>query len=71
MFDLKGEKSSGTKVVCSGTFGEDDDVVVQTDDDEYAAISVSSIAEDLRSGKGKALSVENKKVNYAVIRHNS
>ena len=71
VFDLKGEKSSGTKVVCSGTFGEDDDVVVQTDDDEYAAISVSSIAEDLRSGKGKALSVENKKVNYAVIRHNS
>ena len=71
VFDLKGEKSSGTKVVCSGTFGEDDDVVVQTDDDEYAAISVGSIAEDLRSGKGKALSVENKKVNYAVIRHNS
>ena len=71
VFDLKGEKSSGTKVVCSGTFGEDDDVVVQTDDDEYAAISVSSIAEDLRSGKGKALSVENKKVNYAIIRHNS
>ena len=71
VFDLKGEKSSGTKVVCSGTFGEDDDVDVQTDDDEYAAISVSSIAEDLRSGKGKALSVENKKVNYAIIRHNS
>jgi DNA gyrase subunit A len=71
VFDLKGDSSSGTEVICSGTFDEDDDVVIQTDDDEYAAISVSSISEDTRGGKGKSLSVEDKKnIKYAVIRHN-
>ena len=71
VFDLKGSASSGTKVVCSGVFGEEDDVIIQTDEDEYAAISVSSISEDTRAGRGKSLSVENKKqVQYAVIRHN-
>ena len=71
VFDLKGAAASGTKLVCSGAFGEDDDVVIQTDEDEFASISISSIAEDTRAGKGKSLSVENKKkVQYAVIRHN-
>ena len=72
VFDLKGKASSGDAVVCSGVFGEDDDVVVCTEDDEYAAISVSSISEDLRTGKGKSLSVElDKKIKFAMIRHNS
>ena len=71
IFDLKGDATSGTSVICSGTFAEDDDVVVQTDEDEYSAISVSSIQEDTRAGRGKSLSVENKQIKYAVIRHNS
>ena len=71
VFDLKGAASSGKTIICSGVFGEEDDVVVQTDEDEYAAISVSSIAEDTRSGRGKSLSVEKKNVKYAIIRHNN
>ena len=72
VFDLKGDNSSGTSVVCAGVFGSDDEVVIQTDSDEYSSISVSSIAEDTRSSKGKSLSVENdKSVNYAVIRKNN
>ena len=71
VFDLKGDSSSGTSVVCSGTFLSEDDVVIKTDDDEYSAISVSSISEDTRSGKGKSLSIDNKKIEFAVIRHNN
>ena len=71
VFDLKGSSSSGTEVVCSGIFAEDDDVVILSEDDEYSAIAVSTISEDLRSGKGKALSIENKKIKLALIRHNS
>lgn len=72
VFDLKGDNSSGTKIVCSGVFGEDDDVIIQTEYEEYAAISVKSIAEDTRSSKGKSLSVEdNKSIIYAVIRKNN
>ena len=72
VFDLKGENSSGTEVVCSGVFDEGDEVVIQTEFEEYSAISVNSIAEDTRSSKGKSLSVEdNKIISYAVIRKNN
>lgn len=71
VFDLKGEKSSGTKIVCSGVFGEEDDVVIQTEFEEYSAISIKSINEDTRSSKGKSLSVEDKNIIYAVIRKNN
>ena len=72
VFDLKGSKSSGDEVVCAGVFGEDDDVVICTEDETYAAISVSSINEDLRTGKGSSLSVEDgKQISLAVIRHNN
>ena len=71
IFDLKGGSSSGTCILCSGTYLEDDDVIVQTDDDEYAAISISSIDEDTRIGRGKSLSVENKHIKLSLIRHNS
>ena len=71
VFDLKGNATSGTSIICSGIFGEDDDIIIQTDEDEYSAISVSSIQEDTRSGRGKSLSVENKQIKYALIRHNN
>ena len=71
VFDLKGASSTGTEIICSGVFGDDDDVVLQTDDEEYSAISISTISEDTRVGKGKSLSIEkSKKIKYAVIRHN-
>ena len=72
VFDLKGDASSGTSIICSGVFGEDDEVVIQTEFEEYSAISIKNIAEDIRSGKGKSLSVEdNKSIIYAVIRKNN
>ena len=71
VFDLKGASSTGTEIICSGVFDDDDDVVLQTDDEEYSAISISTISEDTRVGKGKSLSIEkSKKIKYAVIRHN-
>ena len=71
-FDLKGDASSGTSVICAGVFGEEDDVIIQTENDEYSSIAISSISEDTRSGKGKSLSVEQKvNITYAVIRHNN
>ena len=67
-----GASSSGSKIICSGVFGDEDDIVIQTEDDEYSAISVSSISEDTRLGKGKPLSIEdNKIIKYAVIRCNN
>ena len=71
VFDLKGKASSGENVICSGVFAEGDEVVIVTSEEEYSAISVSAISEDLRNGKGKSLSVETKSVNLAIIRHNS
>ena len=72
VFDLKGDNSSGTSVVCSGVFGDDDEIIIQTEFEEYSAISIKTIAEDTRSGKGKSLSVEdNKSIIYAVIRKNN
>ncbi len=71
VFDLKGKVSSGDNVICSGVFNEGDEVVVVTNDEEYSAIAISSISEDLRTGRGKSLSVEIKTINTAVIRHNS
>ncbi len=71
VFDLKGDSASGSRIVCAGIFGEEDDVLIQTAEDEYACISINSIKEDTRIGKGKALSVDNKKVISALIRCNN
>jgi DNA gyrase/topoisomerase IV subunit A len=71
VFDLKGKASSGENVICSGVFADGDEVVIVTSEEEYSAISISTISEDLRNGKGKSLSVETKNVSLAVIRHNS
>ncbi len=71
VFDLKGDSSTGSKIICAGVFGEEDDVIVEIGEGEYACIAVSSIKEDTRAGKGKALSVENRKIISALIRHNN
>ncbi len=72
VFELKGKTSSGENVICSGVFGDEDDVIITANDDEYSAISVGSIPEDLRTGKGKSLSVDlDGLIKFALIRHNS
>ena len=71
VYDLKGKASSGDNVVCAGVFEEGDDVVVVTAEEEYSAISISTIAEDLRTGRGKSLSIESKDVKQALIRINN
>jgi DNA gyrase/topoisomerase IV subunit A len=69
--DLKGDKSTGNRIVCAGAFAEGDDVVIVSDDENYAAISTSNIPEDTRLGKGKCLSVDNKNISMAIIRKNN
>ena len=72
VFDLKGASSSGTKIICAGTFKEDDDIVVVNETEEYSAVSISSIPEDTRASKGRALSVEQSTtLTYAAVKHNS
>ncbi len=72
VFDLKGNKSSGTEVCVAGVFDSEDDVVIQTGDEEYSAISINNIAEDTKSGRGKSYSVDSSKfVVRAFIKHNS
>lgn len=70
VFDLKGDSLSGSKIICAGSFGDEDDIILQSEDEEYAAISISSIPEDTRISKGKPLSIENKSIVMALIRHN-
>lgn len=71
IFDLKGDKLSGSKIVCSGAFNEEDDLLVILEDDLMAAISNKNITEDTRLGKGKCLSVDKKKIVSALIRKNN
>ena len=70
-FDLKGLGSSGTEVLCSGVFEEEDEILVETSENDYVAISISTIKEDTKTGKGKSLSVETKQILSAKIKHNS
>ena len=70
VFDLKGDKSSGNSIVCGGVFNSNDDIVIESQEKDYASISINSISEDTRSSRGKSLSVEkNKQIKMAVINH--
>lgn len=71
VYDLKGDSSNGSYLVAAGTFNDEDDLVLQTESEDFAAISVNSVKEDTRIGKGKPLSVENKKLIFGLIRKNS
>lgn len=71
VYDLKGNSSSGTSVLCAGVFEEEDDVLVEVSEGEYASISISTIKEDTKAGKGKSLSVESKTILSAKLKHNS
>lgn len=68
IFDLKGNESSGTKVLAAGLASENTDVVVQTLNEEYASVSAASIDEDTRASKGKSLSIGNQIILKAYVR---
>ncbi len=68
IFDLKGEASSGTKVIASKLYSADGEVVVQNVGGEFSVISASSIVEDTRSSRGKSLSIGDAKLERAFIR---
>lgn len=71
VYDLKGDSSNGSKIIAAGSFYGDDDVVLETEDEEFCAISMDTIKEDTRIGKGKPLSLENKKLIYGLVRKNN
>lgn len=68
VFDLKGEASSGTELLTAGLVNDGTDVVVQTLDEEYSAVSSSNIEEDTRASKGKSLSIGNAIILSAFVR---
>lgn len=68
VFDLKGKDSSGTELLTAGLAKQNTDVVVQTLDEEYSAVSSNNIEEDTRASKGKSLSIGNAIILSAFIR---
>lgn len=68
VFDLKGESSSGTKLLTAGLEKQNTELVVQTLDEEFSAIGSNSIVEDTRASKGKSLSIGNAKILSAFVR---
>lgn len=70
IFDLKGEKSSGTKVVGAGLkLNENTDVVFIMETGETACLQAKAISEDTRTSKGSKVSVEDKQVSKIVVRN--
>ena len=70
VFDLKGDSSSGTKILAAGLYQESCEVVVNLGDEEFSAVSGSSVDEDTRLSKGSKLSVSDKKIEKAFVRYN-
>ena len=68
IFDLKGNSTSGTQILCAGLEKENTEVVVYTENEEYQAISSSNVIEDTRSSKGKNLSSQNLNIHSAYVR---
>lgn len=68
VFDLKGKDSSGTEVLTAGLAKPSTDVVVQTVDENYVAVSASNIEEDTRASKGKSMSIGNAIILSAFVR---
>ncbi|MBQ8468667.1 MAG: DNA topoisomerase 4 subunit A [Clostridia bacterium] len=67
IIDLKGSASSGTEVIASGLVDENSEVVLVTDG-EISAISSRSLDEDIRSSKGRCISVSGAKPTAGYIR---
>ena len=67
IIDLKGNNSSGTEVVASGRVLSTSDVVLISDG-EVSAINSRSLDEDIRSSKGRCISVTGLAVSNGFIR---
>ena len=67
IIDLKGASSSGRKVVVSGKVVASSDVVIVSEN-EVSAISSRSLDEDIRSSKGRCISVTGIKPNNGFIK---
>ncbi|MBR2909770.1 MAG: DNA topoisomerase 4 subunit A [Clostridia bacterium] len=68
IFDLKGESSSGTKVIASALYKASSDVVIINSAGDYSNISASSIEEDTRASRGRCLSIGQAQLASAYIR---
>ena len=67
IIDLKGENSSGTTVVASGKVSAQSEVVLVSEN-EVNSISSRSLDEDIRSSKGRCISVTGMKLLSGFIR---
>ena len=67
IIDLKGDHSSGTSVVASGKVTDNSEVVL-AGEEELAVVSSHTLEEDVRSSKGKCLSVAGAKIIKGYIR---
>lgn len=68
VFDLKGKDSSGTEILTAGLSRPNTDVVLQTIDEEFKAISSSNIEEDTRASRGKSMSIGSAIILSAFVR---
>ncbi len=68
IIDLKGKNSSGDSVVISGRVSLNSDVIIDSDG-ELSALSSRDLEEDIRSSKGKCLSVNGTAVTGGFIRN--
>ena len=68
IIDLKGDSSSGTSVVLSGKVSANSEVVTISDDNEIDVVNSRMLEEDVRTSKGKCISVTGKKLIGGFIR---
>ena len=70
IYDLKGDSSSGSRIVGAGIKkDETTDVVVIIDDTDVACIKASSIIEDTRTSKGSKISFEHSQIQKIIVRN--
>lgn len=67
IIELKGNNSSGSRVVVSGKVEQNSEVVMVSDE-EISSISSRNLDEDVRTSKGRCISVTGVKVNSGYIR---
>ncbi len=69
IFDLKGENSSGSKVLAAGLANKETDVVTKAINGDFATVSQENVVEDTRASKGKCLSIGDAKLEEAYVRN--
>ncbi|MBQ7466653.1 MAG: hypothetical protein IJS74_01115, partial [Clostridia bacterium] len=69
VFDLKGNTSSGTEILAADLYNESSEIVVSLGEEQYSAVSGTSVEEDTRLSKGAKLSVTDKNIDKAFVRY--